>query len=231
MASITITTYPASGSDSAGTVNAVVHGQPASLQDAGDGTLVSLLWVEHDQRWFVSANGISGGELVAPVNGAVTDVAAKTLRTNPATGWVPVVLPSGGYRFGDIGSGAVAGSYRAGSISQLVTVTAESARPGDSLDAFVGNETRRVMIDGIERSIRDDVASPISHAQVVVWFDHDYQVTLTTLAPLSAEKLAALIGGVELAPPAKMSQAAEQVTARDQLEGDFHPVTTWDLLW
>ena len=64
-ASISVTMFPVSGAGDAGTVNAVVHGQPASLLDTGDGTLVSLSWVEHDQRWNVSANGISGDELVA----------------------------------------------------------------------------------------------------------------------------------------------------------------------
>lgn len=212
-----VVTLSVSPSDTPGTGSGravLVHGQPAyvNVRGAGD-EIVEVGWYEQRHQWALTGVGVDQDDLVSLADASVVRVDPTALTLPASPGFEPVPVPSGSFNL-SVGSQLTAGRYAEGGFAQWISVEVDGARADETLDASVYRETRRVTLDGIERSITDAPFDEPRLAHVAQWYADGLKLTLRVTRKLADADLDRLVAGVRSAAPDEVRAAYDQVSAR-----------------
>lgn len=200
------------GADDAGS-NATVHGAPGRVvRSSSDHRSASVSWNEGQHSWEPSAQGIDGDALLRIAEASTVHSDTSTLNVEESSGLETVPAPTSAASTA-MGSSTTAGRYGSGSLDQWVNIRVEAARAGETLDDTSGVESRRVTIDGIERSIVDDPPDGASLGHRVRWYADGHVVTVLVKRRLDRADLQRLISGIHPASAGEVDAARGVVSA------------------
>ena len=200
------------GADDAGS-NATVHGAPGRVvRSSSDHRSASVSWNEGQHSWELSAQGIDGDALLRIAEASTVHSDTSTLTVEESSGLETVPAPTSAASTA-MGSSTTAGRYGSGRLDQWVNIRVEAARAGETLDDTSGVESRRVTIDGIERSIVDDPPDGASLGHRVRWYADGHVVTVLVKRRLDRADLQRLISGIHPASAGEVDAARGVVSA------------------